>query len=54
MYLSGLGGKHPVLFFSAFAVGQGLYHVALAFQTWFLGFWASQYTDRPASEVSVS
>ncbi|KAJ2927022.1 hypothetical protein H1R20_g10047, partial [Candolleomyces eurysporus] len=54
MYLSALGGKHPVLFFSTFVAGQGFYHSALAFQTWFLGFWASQYTDRPASDVSIS
>ncbi|KAF5336910.1 hypothetical protein D9611_003444 [Ephemerocybe angulata] len=53
MFFEGLGGKHPVLFFSAFLVGLGLCDIALAVHTWFLGYWASQYQNHPASEVPV-
>jgi hypothetical protein len=53
LYLSGLGGDHPFLFFSAFVVGPILTEIVNAVQTWFLGYWASQYDHHHSSEVAV-
>lgn len=53
MYLSGMGGRHPALFFFVFVAGLGICEVGIAAQTWFLGYWASQYNGRPAAEVPV-
>ncbi|KAJ7123761.1 P-loop containing nucleoside triphosphate hydrolase protein [Mycena epipterygia] len=51
LYLNGLGGNHPQLFFLALLVGLVLRNFAGNLQTWFLGYWASQYDTRAASEV---
>ncbi|EKM83611.1 hypothetical protein AGABI1DRAFT_66408 [Agaricus bisporus var. burnettii JB137-S8] len=53
LFFIGLGGNHPALFFVAFLGGLLVVEFINAFQTWFLGYWASQYERRPASEVSV-
>lgn len=53
MYISGLGGNHIFLFFFAFLGGLVVSDVFMTFQTWFLGYWASQYENHPASEVHV-
>ncbi|SJK98373.1 uncharacterized protein ARMOST_01638 [Armillaria ostoyae] len=53
LYLIAIGGNHAPLFFGAFfgtfIVQQGLSTV----QTWYLGFWASQYENHEPSEVNV-
>ncbi|PBK89813.1 ATP-binding cassette transporter [Armillaria gallica] len=53
LYLIAIGGNHAALFFGAFfgtfIVQQGLSTV----QTWYLGFWASQYENHEPSEVNV-
>ncbi|KAK0452213.1 hypothetical protein EV421DRAFT_1888046 [Armillaria borealis] len=53
LYLIAIGGNHAPLFFGAFfgtfIVQQGLSTV----QTWYLGFWASQYENHDPSEVNV-
>ncbi|PBK67572.1 P-loop containing nucleoside triphosphate hydrolase protein [Armillaria solidipes] len=53
LYLIAIGGNHATLFFGAFfgtfIVQQGL----SAVQTWYLGFWASQYESHEPSEVNV-
>ncbi|KAJ3523042.1 hypothetical protein NMY22_g11626 [Coprinellus aureogranulatus] len=54
MFFNGMGGGRPLLFFSAFLVGLGLTDAALALQTWFLGYWASQYDNHPPGEVPVA
>ena len=54
MFFNGMGGGRPLLFFSAFLVGLGLTDAALALQTWFLGYWASQYIDHPSEEIPVA
>lgn len=53
LFFIGLGGNHPALFFVAFLGGLLVVEFISAFQTWFLGYWASQYERRPASEVSI-
>lgn len=53
LYLSALGGKHPVLFFLAFLGSMVATYAIFSTQTWFLGYWASQYETHPSSEVHV-
>ncbi|KAF8883972.1 hypothetical protein BD779DRAFT_1787388 [Infundibulicybe gibba] len=53
LYLAGLGGNHPVLFFLTFALGLILTEFVNTIQTWYLGYLASQYEKHPASEVAI-
>lgn len=53
LYLVGLGGNHPIAFFLAFVCGLILTELSNATQTWYLGYWASQYDNHPAEEVAV-
>ncbi|KAJ7919040.1 P-loop containing nucleoside triphosphate hydrolase protein [Mycena leptocephala] len=53
LYFKGLGGNHTLLFFALFLGGLGLTELCQALQTWFLGYWASQYTGPDASQVDV-
>ncbi|TFK30740.1 ATP-binding cassette transporter [Coprinopsis marcescibilis] len=53
MYFSALGGNRPIFFFFIYIFGLILCEAALAIQTWFLGYWASQYTILPSIEVPV-
>ncbi|KAF8058246.1 hypothetical protein FPV67DRAFT_1565726 [Lyophyllum atratum] len=53
LYFQGLGGNHPILFFLTVAIGLLLTDLLNAIQTWYLGYWASQYDDHTASEVPV-
>ncbi|KAJ7457047.1 P-loop containing nucleoside triphosphate hydrolase protein [Mycena latifolia] len=53
LYLGGLGGKNPGLFYLTLLLGLILRNFAGNFQTWYLGHWSSEYDTRPASEVSV-
>ncbi|KAJ7630116.1 P-loop containing nucleoside triphosphate hydrolase protein [Mycena polygramma] len=53
LYLRGLGGRHPVLFFLAVLASMVLQNFAGTLQTWYLGYFSSQYDNTPASEVSV-
>jgi hypothetical protein len=53
LYLRGLDGGHPFLFFPAFILGLFLSSFSTNFQTWYLGQWAAQYDTHPASEVPV-
>ncbi|KAH9829684.1 uncharacterized protein C8Q71DRAFT_887948 [Rhodofomes roseus] len=48
-----LGGNHQVFFWFSFIGGLMLYMVFNILETWFLGFWARQYEEVPASEVNV-
>jgi hypothetical protein len=54
LYFFGLGGGHPMMFLMASAGGLVLTETFNIAQTWYLGYWASQYDDDPPSEVSVS
>ncbi|SJL07707.1 uncharacterized protein ARMOST_11057 [Armillaria ostoyae] len=54
LYLSALGGNHVMLFFIVFLSAYILQQILATAQTWFLGYWASQYDgDRDPSEVNV-
>ncbi|KAJ7088653.1 multidrug resistance-associated ABC transporter, partial [Mycena epipterygia] len=53
LYLRGLDGGHPFLFFPAFMIGLFLSSLSSNFQTWYLGHWAAQYDTHRASEVPV-
>lgn len=53
LYLTGLGGNYPMTFWVAFLALMGLTDFANTVQTWFLGYWASQYEHHLPSEVNV-
>ncbi|TFK19880.1 ATP-binding cassette transporter [Coprinopsis marcescibilis] len=50
LYFSAMSG-HPLLFFFAYLLGIVFSEAAQAVQTWFLGYWATQYGTNPPSEV---
>ncbi|KAJ7139685.1 hypothetical protein C8R44DRAFT_867802 [Mycena epipterygia] len=52
-YFQGLGGNHALLFFTVFFGGLGFTELCSALQTWFLGYWANQYTLQDPSQVDV-
>ncbi|KAF8071880.1 hypothetical protein FPV67DRAFT_1779021 [Lyophyllum atratum] len=54
LYLSALGGTHPILFFLVSVGGLVMSELSNTIQVWYLGYWASQYEHHPASEVHVS
>ncbi|KAJ7675294.1 hypothetical protein B0H17DRAFT_1207802 [Mycena rosella] len=51
LYLHGLGG---IGFYIIFVGGYLLTHMAQIFETWYLGYFASQYETSPPGTVSVS
>ncbi|KAG6908669.1 hypothetical protein DXG01_003683 [Tephrocybe rancida] len=53
LYFSALGGSHPFVFFMVSVGGLTLSEASNTIQTWYLGYWASQYEDHPPSEVRV-
>ncbi|KAG2113689.1 ABC transporter type 1, transmembrane domain-containing protein, partial [Suillus clintonianus] len=53
LYLTCLGGNYPMTFWVAFLLLMGLTDFANTVQTWFLGYWASQYEHHLPSEVNV-
>jgi hypothetical protein len=53
LYFRGLGGNYPLLFFLSFAIGLLLTELSNATQTWYLGYWASQYDNHDAADVAV-
>ncbi|KAK0480768.1 hypothetical protein IW261DRAFT_1474488 [Armillaria novae-zelandiae] len=53
LYFSALGGNHVMLFFVVFLSAYIVQQVLGTAQTWFLGYWASQYDKvRDPSEVN--
>jgi len=52
LYLSGLGGDSPLLFFSIWISATFLTDWVNTFQVWFLGYWGSQYETHTPSEVN--
>ncbi|KDR83043.1 hypothetical protein GALMADRAFT_866150 [Galerina marginata CBS 339.88] len=54
LFLSGLGGNYPLIFFSLWATGFILTDWLNTFQVWFLGYWGSQYEGHLPEEVRVS
>ena len=54
LYFNGLGGNHQAIFWLSFIGGLIIFECFTVFQTWFLGYWARQYEEMPASDVKVS
>lgn len=54
LLLSSLGGDHTILFFTFVMAAFVLNEWSITFQTWFLGYWGSQYETHLPSEVNVS
>ncbi|KAJ3564415.1 hypothetical protein NP233_g8309 [Leucocoprinus birnbaumii] len=53
LFLLGLGGSHPGLFFASFLGALLACDLISTFQTWYLGYWASQYETHDPADVSV-
>ncbi|CAK5284005.1 unnamed protein product [Mycena citricolor] len=53
MYFKAMGGNHATVFWIVFTLGLVLNQIFTAVRTWWLGYWARQYDDRPASDVDV-
>ncbi|KAH6916799.1 ATP-binding cassette transporter [Coprinopsis sp. MPI-PUGE-AT-0042] len=53
MYSSALGGRSPLLVISSYLAFMFLSQITVAGQTWFLGYWAWEYTAYPFSDVPV-
>ncbi|KAJ8594877.1 hypothetical protein M405DRAFT_759938 [Rhizopogon salebrosus TDB-379] len=53
LYLAGLGGKYPLTFWVVFLALIGLTDFFNTMQTWFLGYWASQYEGHNSYEIDV-
>lgn len=53
MFLRAMGGNRPWFFLTVLLGSLFLTNAALNLQTWFLGYWASQYNAHPAHEVAV-
>ncbi|KAF8816580.1 P-loop containing nucleoside triphosphate hydrolase protein [Phlegmacium glaucopus] len=52
LYLSGLGGDYPLMFFSIWISATLLTDWVSTFQVWFLGYWGSQYETHTSPEVN--
>ncbi|TFK76776.1 hypothetical protein BDN72DRAFT_873327 [Pluteus cervinus] len=51
LLLKALGGSFPVLYFASFIGADFGIEMTLALQTWYLGFWASQYQDHESVDT---
>ncbi|KAH9056241.1 hypothetical protein EDB87DRAFT_1676120 [Lactarius vividus] len=54
LFINGLGGAHPVLFWIAYAGGMLLLSTLMTVQTWFMGYWAEQYDIYQPEEVNIT
>lgn len=54
LFLSALGGKYPVVFFTLCISGFFISEAFKALQKWFLGYWGAQYESHDPSDVGVS
>ncbi|KAI9434147.1 hypothetical protein H4582DRAFT_2112597 [Lactarius indigo] len=50
LFISGLGGAYPVLFWIAYPAGMLLFSAFMTVQTWFMGYWAEQYNTYPPEQ----
>lgn len=53
LYLSGLAGNYPLIFYSFWISALLLTHMSDNFQVWFLGYWGSEYETHIPSEVNA-
>ncbi|KAH9028046.1 hypothetical protein EDB83DRAFT_2526408 [Lactarius deliciosus] len=54
LFINGLGGAHPVLFWIVYAGGMLLFSTLMTVQTWFMGYWAEQYSIYPPEQVDIT
>ncbi|KAJ7041996.1 multidrug resistance-associated ABC transporter [Mycena alexandri] len=54
LYLSALGGRSPSLYFAPLILCMLLTDTLINAQTWYLGYFASQYDDHKVSQVRVA
>ncbi|KAF9449105.1 multidrug resistance-associated ABC transporter [Macrolepiota fuliginosa MF-IS2] len=52
LFLASLGGNHPILFFLALSIGLLLTDFGMMAQTYFVGYWGSQYVEHDPSEIN--
>ncbi|KAF5370320.1 hypothetical protein D9758_006919 [Tetrapyrgos nigripes] len=53
LYFSALGGGHPLVFLVVVILGFTLVTLTTTFQTWYLGYWASQYEYHSPEDMPV-
>jgi len=51
LFLSGLGGNRPLVFFVLWAASLVIMEGMNTFAVWFLGFWGSKYKENHPSTV---
>lgn len=51
LFIGSLGGKHFVLWWGVFVANMLVTPAMETFETWYLGYWARQYEETPASQV---
>jgi hypothetical protein len=54
LYFSSMSGQYGWVFWLLIVLGTFLCEGNNSVQTWFLGYWASQYETHPSDEVSVA
>lgn len=54
LLLSGIGGKRPILFFTAWIIVLFIADFINIGRAWYLGYWGSQYEIHAPSEVDVN
>lgn len=52
LFLSSLGGNHPAFFFFAYSLGLLITDLGTMAQTYFLGYWGTQYDDHKPNEIN--
>lgn len=53
LFLTSLGGDYPLIFYSTWMTAFVLTDWANTFQTWFLGYWGSQYEIHSPLDVNT-
>ena len=53
LYLTALGGNHIMLFFVGYLGAYMVQELASTVQTWYLGYWASQYDIHAPADVNA-
>ncbi|KAH9028261.1 hypothetical protein EDB84DRAFT_1563180 [Lactarius hengduanensis] len=54
LFINGLGGAHPVLFWILFPGCLLLCDTSMTAQTWFMGYWAEQYDIYPPEQINIT
>jgi hypothetical protein len=54
LYVSALGGQHPSFYFISLIICMVITDSLINLQTWYLGYFASQYEDHEVSQVHVA